>query len=50
MDSEEDEGDEDFQDAPDGSVSKTIISTNGGEEGDPISAGGLCRDTWELFS
>jgi hypothetical protein len=49
MDSEEDNGREDFEGALDRSVGETLILANGGEEGNPVSAGGLCGDTWELF-
>jgi hypothetical protein len=48
-DSEEDEDDEDFHDAIDGSTGEAIVSTNGGEEGHSVSAGGLGGDAWELF-
>jgi hypothetical protein len=48
-DSKDDEGNEDFQDALDGSTGKTLVSTDGGEERNPVSAGGLGRDAWELF-
>jgi hypothetical protein len=49
-DSEEDEGKEEFLDAVDGSVSETVISSDGSEEGYPVFAGGLGGDAWELFS
>jgi hypothetical protein len=48
-DSEEDKGNKDFQDVFDGPESKAIIMTNGGEETNSVSAGGLGGDTWELF-
>jgi hypothetical protein len=48
-DSKDNEGNEDFEDAPEGSASKTVISTNGGAEGNTVSAGGLGGDAWELF-
>jgi hypothetical protein len=48
-DNEEDKDNEDFFDAIDGSAGETVVSTNGGEEGHSISAGGLGRDAWELF-
>jgi hypothetical protein len=48
-DSEDNEGNEDFQDTLDGSTGETLVSANGGEEGNPVSAGGLGGDTWELF-
>jgi hypothetical protein len=50
LDNEDDKGNEDFKDTLEGSVSETVISLNGGEEGDTVSAGGLGRDAWELFS
>jgi hypothetical protein len=49
MDSEDNKGNEDFKDAPEGSMSETVVLSNGGEEGDSVSAGGLGGDTWELF-
>jgi hypothetical protein len=48
-DSEDDKGNKDFEDAPEGSASNTVVSTNGGTEGDTVFAGGLGRDAWELF-
>jgi hypothetical protein len=48
-DSEDDEGNEDFQDALDGSTGETVVLMTGGEEGNPVSAGGLGGDAWELF-
>jgi hypothetical protein len=48
-DSEDDKDDEDFKDASEGPASETIVLSNGGEEGDTVSAGGLGRDAWELF-
>jgi hypothetical protein len=48
-DSEEDEGNEDFHNAIDGSTGKTVVSSNGGEKGHPVFAGGLGRDALELF-
>jgi hypothetical protein len=50
MDSEEDEGNEDFHNAVDGSTSETVVSSNGGEEEHSVLAGGLGGDAWELFS
>jgi hypothetical protein len=49
MDSKEDEGNKDFQDALDISMGETVILVNGGEEGNSVSAGGLGGDAWELF-
>jgi hypothetical protein len=49
MDSKDNEGNEDFQDALDGSTGETLVSMNGGEEGDPVSAVGFGGDSWELF-
>jgi hypothetical protein len=48
-DSGEGEDNEDFEDALDGSVGKTVVLANGGEEGNSVSAGGLGGDAWELF-
>jgi hypothetical protein len=48
-DSEEDEGNKDFQDALDRSAGETVVLVNGGEEGNSVSAGGLGGDAWELF-
>jgi hypothetical protein len=49
MDSEDDEGNENFEDTPEGTTSDTVISENGGVERDIVSAEGLGRDAWELF-
>jgi hypothetical protein len=48
-DSEEDKDNEDFQNAPDRSTGKTVVTMDGGEEGDSVFAGGLGGDAWELF-
>jgi hypothetical protein len=48
-DIEEDKGNKDFHNAVDRSAGETVVSMNGGEEGDPVSAGGLGGDAWELF-
>jgi hypothetical protein len=48
-DSEENKGNEDFQDTLDGPESETVIVTNSGQEADSVSAGGLGGDAWELF-
>jgi hypothetical protein len=49
MDSEEDKGNKDFQDALNRSMGEMVVMMAGGEEGDSVSAGGLGRDAWELF-
>jgi hypothetical protein len=49
MDSEEDKCNEDFQDTLGGPASEAVITMNGGEEADSVSAGRLGGDTWQLF-
>jgi hypothetical protein len=49
MNSEDNKGNEDFQNTLDGPESKPIFVTNGGKEADSVSAGGLGGDAWELF-